>query len=328
MILFNLLKKTNNKIISFIMLFLFLSLSVGFATSMVLESLTDSYKKYLFESYTGKFGTVFFILKGNSTKNDKFLFKLQKEINGPSIIYSKSDVEFKFNGYTKKVTLIVWNNKEYVNNVLDNLIGHQFILNDKIKLDLKVIDTGFLNNYPMIFLNKNRLNILGIKKKFNILAVNVDIDNIENIKKKIQAYADKFQIEYKLDDIITHNKEILLQIHSIKYFQYVLYFMTLILSSIIIIFTLNIFLNVKKRAIYVIRVYGLSATHISLFFAFIGFLIMFVSTLLGNILFKLFQNSFIIPLLDVNINFYFLIDVFLAIFIFILFKIKLKRIEK
>jgi len=321
--------KSSNQIITKIFIFLFIVLSFAFFALMSIDSLNKSYKEYIFKSYIGDFGSVVFILQGNSKSNEQFLYKLKK-LPYKSTLFSKSNMELKFNNITKRVNLIVWNKKEAVNIVFNHLIGNQFwIYNNKYKIykTLKVLDTGFLNIEPILFLNPNSIQKLHIIKTFDRIAFNVNISqkDILKAKQEISKIAQKYNIEYKIKDVLSDNKVLLTNLKKLQVLENYLYAITLLLGFIVVLYTINIFINLKKRAIFVMRVYGLKSNDIALFFSLIGGFVILLSMIIAWIVFQIFKYYFsLLPLLDVNLWIYCIIVLIIFAVLYIYFKIKLK----
>jgi len=328
-ILLKLFIKTNNKTIFTILVSLIFVLIFALTSLMIIQSITSSYKNFIFKNYIGVFGCINFKIRN---PNLNFIKHIKKLPYNKIIYYEGVDI-FILNKHRQKLKVIIWDKKDAINKSLYKVLGDKFLINKNganLYQKFEVIDTGFLYPEATIFLNTKTANRLHIKYNINRISINIPIDKnlILKVKNEVSKIALNYNIEYSYEDVLTQNKDLLENLQKIKFFEKWLFVGIIILTLMIVVVSLFIFLNMKKRSIFVIRVYGLSSNQISSFFAIIGGIVLGVSLFVSFVLFKIFQYNYnVLSIEDISFIRYIIWALILPIIIYIIFKIKLKDIK-
>ena len=325
-LLFNIFTKTNNRFITIILLFLIFVLVLTFFSFIFSKSVIVSYKDFVFKNYIGTFGTIHYKVKKGLTK--KYLNSLK---GFDYIVYYKVKKDIKLTNTPQKLKLIIWKKGNFVNQTLYKLYSNQFkIKNQKIKF--KVIDTGFLNQEMTIFLNEKTAKTLNFKFDFNYISINTPIDKVFITKtiQQLKKINDKYMVEYDIiHDILSDNKELLDELDKIIKLQKIIFFSIFVLSFFVIVGGLFIFLNLKRKSIFIIRVYGVLSDTIALFFSIASGIILFFSLFLAYFIFILIKHSYTdLILQNVSLNSYIYVIVLIMILNYIIFKFSLREIKK
>jgi len=328
-ILLKLFIKTNNKTIFTILVSLIFVLIFALTSLMIIQSITSSYKNFIFKNYIGVFGCINFKIRN---PNLNFIKHIKKLPYNKIIYYEGVDI-FILNKHRQKLKVIIWDKKDAINKSLYKVLGDKFLINKNganLYQKFEVIDTGFLYPEATIFLNTKTANRLHIKYNINRISINIPIDKnlILKVKNEVSKIALNYNIEYSYEDVLTQNRDLLENLQKIKFFEKWLFVGIIILTLMIVVVSLFIFLNMKKRSIFVIRVYGLSSNQISSFFAIIGGIVLGVSLFVSFVLFKIFQYNYnVLSIEDISFIRYIIWALILPIIIYIIFKIKLKDIK-
>jgi ABC-type lipoprotein release transport system permease subunit len=314
-ILYSLFFKASNKTLKISLFLLPIIISFSFASILFINNLSVSYKNYLLKSYIGIQG----IVTIRST-DQKYLDSLQNSYNSLNINSSLKlekilKLTFKIDNFsiTKDIKVIVLENRYLkqkfsqftnilINNVFKNILGDYRSINIKniktnkyIKLNnLNTMDTGFLTNEPLIFISKDFYKTLGFNSKiFNKLEVDCKINDIKSISSIAYKTSEDFGADIDIKDILSSNKKTQMLFDNIKYIEYLLLIITIILSSVILIAALSIISTLKAKAISLLRIYGLSNKLISYSLALLSGILLVVSFCLAFIIFDCLKIYFL-----------------------------------
>jgi hypothetical protein len=307
-LLYSLFFKASNMMLKISLAILPFVIAISFASILFINNLSYSYKNYLLQSYIGTQGVATI-----RSQNLQYLQQLKQLYNNKKITTSlkkeqRAKVIFETKDYqiTKMVKFIILQ-KQYLKNkfhytkepiIINKVLAN--ILNNPIKLTIKnqantkmiylnhlqVIDTGFLINEPLIFIDKQLFEQLQSKKiVYNLLEINTSLNNLSKIKKIAYNLSEKYSCDVDIYDILSKHKQTQLMFHNIKYIEYVMLFITILLASVILIGALSIISILKAKAISLLRVYGLSTSLIALSLTILSGVLLLVSLLFAFVLF-------------------------------------------
>ena len=289
-------------------------IAISFASLFFINTLSHSYKAYLLESYIGTQGVLTIHSKSNKylkELQDKFgdsESSLKKELMRELVIStSQYSLEKKIkiilleeNYLQKKVN---YNNQPIaINKVLANILGNletlsiqnPFTKNKIVIEDVRIVDTGFLSSEPLIFMSNSFIKKLGYQNiVWNSLELDIHLDKINSAKDRAITLSEKYGIDIDFKDILSQNHSSQELFGNIRYMEYIVLFITSLLSFIILTGALNIISKIKEKAISLLRIYGLSTLVISVGLTFLSLLILSISIILAYFIFKLMKIYFI-----------------------------------
>ncbi|MEO1927797.1 MAG: hypothetical protein ABGX26_03830 [Nautiliaceae bacterium] len=336
---------SQSRLLKFAFYTLPIALFFSITSFLFVNNILKSYKNYLINSYIGSQGRVTII------STPPFIKKLQEVSKKHHLIFSpkvtfKSFIVFKNKTPIIKSAQIVILNQSYlqkkfhsndifINKALKNGFGDMNISSfKKLQYDkksipikkIKIIDTGFLGNYPTIFLSfKNAKKLFPSLKTNQIEYLN---KNTKFIKTLVEKTAKQYGVlEYKIKDLIEDTKETKEFFQKISVIQKFIMGFIFILALGIVILSVAIMIEFKKSSLKTLHLIGMSKKELNLTISLIVLstisIILTLSVIstkaLESLFLKItgFGSDFFVPVGFKEIGFVFVLGVILSMITYI-----------
>ena len=292
---------------------------------LFLDSVFISYKNYLKSSYLGSLGR----LSVESTNKD-FINDLPSFSKKENFIYSnrkiyKTNIVFqsenkKIIKYAKFIVLdlkylnkkfnknIIKDNTFFINQVFYKSMGSLNIENYKnifykekenahFLEDIIKIDTGFLGSEPIIYLSESFAkklfpNIKYLKEEVEFLERNEK--NITFIKDNIHKLSSFHKVfTLKINDLIIDSKNTNEFLSKVSYLQYAIFLLIFLLILGVLILSISISLEFKKKSLNILHLLGMSIRDLCLSLSFSIFLIVLAMFIFAIFILPFVQNVFL-----------------------------------
>jgi len=336
-VIVKLLYKSSNWLLRFSFFALPLSLLLSISTYLFIENLLQSYQHYLVQSYIGAQGRLSVdttskemlqALK-NYSASKGFVFSLKQERKANVIIKTPQHTLVKYAKFIslnekyleKKFAMQMKENTIFVNKTFARSMGsiglekiESFTNEDSnatLKIDkIVVIDTGFLGNEPIIYMNTSMQDYLfgkQVHQRYSMEFMEQFTKNVKQIKQEVDRLAAHYHVlEYKLHDILIDTQKTRDFFHKVKMIEHTITFFLLLLSLGVIVLAIVISIEFKRNSLGVLSLLGMSGRDLSITLAlsvFMMFVSMFLLSFVALHWYKKiflsiteFNNSFFIPL--------------------------------
>jgi len=303
----------------YFLLFVFVVFSFSFV--LFLNYKSEYYKKFVIRSFIGNLGDVYFTF---THLNNDLIMDIKHLFKDRAIFFKNFNTILRINNKDVFLKLFIYDKNNSINEVLYNQFSSTLLLlennNHKLRVKFNLLNSGFLNVVPMMFLNENSAKYLGFDTTLNKIAIKTsDINNTLSIMRNLSK---KYNLTFKFVILKEKYKNIS---NIINYFNGItknLYFIILLgIVSIILLINEIIFL-LNKKNLEILYFYGMSIESISFKLSIIIWLFLLLA----------FISAFVIIFIVLNyLNFtlfmiYFFNLFFVFIFLFISIYFILKRI--
>jgi len=334
-IIIKLLFSSSNKLLKFSFLALPLGLFLSISSYLFIDSILNSYQKYLEDSYLGVQGRIYIETKDKklinaikeyasknhlkySVKNEFFsditLVSPKKVLKKSArfIVLDKNYLKEKFKlKDIKSNTLFV--NQTFIKSMGSMNINDfkSLFLKDKdksFKIDKFITEnTGFLSAKPMIFISREfaqKIFHLKPRDKQTIEFLEKNQQVVDKIKKEIEILAKNVKsMKYEIHDLIIDMQSTKEFFDKVNMVQNSLSILIFILSVLIIMIGVSIFIELKKESLKILQLLGMSKKDLSLAISGVLFFMTMVVLLLSLFTLHIYQDIFL-SITSLNINFF------------------------